>query len=60
MTDSEKWSWWTLGVVALTVLAWFAFVVLIGSGPASQAVFAVLTLTAVPVTGGLKLTRPFD
>jgi magnesium-transporting ATPase (P-type) len=48
MTDSEKWAWWTLGVVALTVIAFFAFVALLGSGPASQSVFALLALTAVP------------
>ena len=48
MTDSEKWAWWTLGVVALTVIAYFAFVALLGSGLASQSVFALLALTAVP------------
>jgi magnesium-transporting ATPase (P-type) len=50
MTDSEKWAIWTLGVVALTVAAYFTFVALRGSGPASQAVFALLALTAVPVS----------
>ena len=50
MTDSEKWAWWTLGVVALTVIAFFAFVALLGSGPASGAVFALLALTAVPAS----------
>ena len=43
MTDSEKWAIWTLGVVALTAIAYFTFVALRGSGPASQAVFALLT-----------------
>lgn len=49
MTDSERWAIWTLGVVGLIVIAWFAFVALLGSGPASQSVFALLALTAVPV-----------
>lgn len=48
MTDSEKWACWTLGVVALTAIAFFTFAVLLGKGPASQAVFALLALTAVP------------
>jgi len=48
MTDSEKWAVWTLSVVALTAIAWFTFVALLGSGPASQSVFALLALTAVP------------
>src|ERR1017187_5267543 len=50
MTDSEKWAIWTLGVVALTTIAYFTFVALLGSGPASQAVFALLALTAVPAS----------
>ncbi|MCX6630581.1 MAG: hypothetical protein NTW28_23445 [Candidatus Solibacter sp.] len=50
MTDSEKCAVWTLGVVALTVIAYFTFVKLLGSGPASQSVFALLALTAVPAT----------
>ena len=50
MTDSEKWAIWTLGVVALTAIAYFTFVALRGSGPASQAVFALLALTAVPAS----------
>jgi hypothetical protein len=48
MTDSEKWAWWTLGVVALTAVAFFTFLALLGSGLASQSVFALLALTAVP------------
>ena len=48
MTDSEKWARWTLGVVALTVIAYFTFVAILGSGPASQSVFALLALTATP------------
>jgi hypothetical protein len=50
MTDSEKWAIWTLGVVALTVIAYFTFVVTLGSVPASQSVFALLALTAVPAS----------
>jgi hypothetical protein len=50
MTDSEKWAIWTLGVVALTAIAYFTFVALLGSGPASQAVFALLALNAVPAS----------
>ena len=62
MTDSEKWARWTLGVVALTTAAYFAFVVTLGSGPASQAVFALLALTAGPKNSRRKLKggRPFD
>ena len=50
MTNSEKWAWWTLGVVALTTIAWITFIVLVGNWPASQAVFALLALTAVPAS----------
>ena len=50
MTDSEKWAVWTLGVVGLTTIAYFAFVALVGNGPASQSVFALLALTSVPAT----------
>ena len=61
MTDSEKWAIWTLGVVALTVSAWFTFVALLGSGPASQSVFALLALTAVPASSRRHFKgRPFD
>ena len=48
MTDSEKWAIWTLGVIALTAIAYVTFIALLGSGPASQAVFALLALTAIP------------
>jgi hypothetical protein len=61
MTNSEKWSIWTLGVVALTAIAWFTFVALLGNGPASQSVFALLALTAVPVNSRRKFKgRQFD
>ena len=50
MTDSEKWAWWTLGVVALTTAAYFAFVTGFGSQKAASAVFALLALTVVPAS----------
>jgi len=50
MTDSERWAWWTLGVVALTTAAYFAFVARFGSPMAATAVFALLALTAVPAS----------
>ena len=61
MTDSEKWAWWTLCVVALTAVAFFAFVATLGSGPASQSVFALMALTAVPASSRRKFKgRQFD
>ena len=48
MTDSEKWAWWTLGIVALTAIAYATFVALLGNPNAAQAVFALLALTALP------------
>ncbi len=49
MTNSEKWAIWTLGVVATAAVAWFTFIALRGSGPASQGVLALsLALTAIP------------
>jgi hypothetical protein len=45
MTDSEKWAWWTLAVVALTTAAYFAFVARFGS---QMAATALLALTALP------------
>jgi hypothetical protein len=47
MTDSEKWSVWTLCVVALTTAAYFIFIALRGNGPATISVFALLALTAL-------------
>jgi uncharacterized membrane protein len=55
MTDREKWAIWTLGVVVATVIAYIAFVVWRGIGPATQAVFALLALTALPVTSRRRL-----
>jgi hypothetical protein len=48
MTDSEKWAWWTLGVVALTAAAYATFVALLGHWDAAQSVFALIALTALP------------
>jgi hypothetical protein len=48
MTDSEKWAWWNLGVVALTMAAYATFVALLKNANAAQAVFALLALTALP------------
>ena len=48
MSDSEKWAWWTLGVVVLTIAAYGAFVAFIGHNPATTSVFALLALTALP------------
>jgi hypothetical protein len=48
MSDSEKWAWWTLGVVALTTAAYGAFLAFLGHGPATPSVFALLALTSLP------------
>jgi magnesium-transporting ATPase (P-type) len=50
MSDSEKWAWWALGVVALTIAAYGAFVAFLGLGPATTSVFALLALTAIPAS----------
>jgi hypothetical protein len=50
MSDSEKWAWWTLGVVALTIAAYGAFGAFLGHGPATFSVFALLALTSVPAS----------
>jgi uncharacterized membrane protein len=50
MSDSEKWAWWTLGVVALTIAAYGAFLAFLRHGPATSAVFALLSLTAIPAS----------
>jgi hypothetical protein len=61
MSDSEKWARWTLGVVALTIAAYGAFIALLGHGPATSSVFALLALTAVPATSRRYFTgRRFD
>ena len=48
MTDSEKWAWWTLGVIALSLIAFFALVAILRNVPASQSAFALLSLAAIP------------
>jgi uncharacterized membrane protein len=48
--DSEKWAWWTLGVVALIIAAYGAFVAFLGHGPVTVSVFALLALTAFPAS----------
>jgi len=50
MSDSEKWAWWTLGVVVLTIAAYGAFVAFVRSGPAANSVFALLALAALPAS----------
>jgi hypothetical protein len=61
MSDSEKWGWWTLGVVALIVAAYGAFVAFLGHGPATPSVFALLALTALPASSRRYFTgRRFD
>jgi len=61
MSDSEKWGWWTLGVVVLTIAAYAAFVAFLKHGPATSAVFALLALTALPASSRRYFTgRRFD
>ncbi len=61
MSDSEKWAWWTLGVVAMTVVAYGAFVSFFGHGPATSSVFALLALTAFPAFSKRHIQGPtFD
>jgi uncharacterized membrane protein len=61
MSDSEKWAWWTLGVVALTIAAYGAFLAFLGHGPAISAVFALLALTAIPASSRRHFEgRTFD
>jgi len=50
MSNSEKWAWWVLAVVAITIAAYGAFLALLGHGPATSSVFALLALTAVPAS----------
>lgn len=61
MSDSEKWAWWTLGVVALTIAAYGAFFAFLGHGPATASVFALLALTALPAFSRRQFQGPsFD
>ncbi len=50
MSDSEKWAWWTLGVVMMTIAAYGAFLAFLGHSPAIPSVFALLALTALPAS----------
>ena len=56
MTDSEKWAVWTLGVVGLTIVAFFTLVAVLKNVPASQAAFALLALTALHPRSRRKIT----
>ena len=49
MSDSEKWAWWTLGVVVLTIAVYGAFVAFVKSGHAAL-VFGLLALAALPAS----------
>jgi hypothetical protein len=61
MTNSENWAWWTLGVIALTLIAFFALVAVLRSVPASQAAFALLALMALHPRSWRKFKGPqFD
>jgi magnesium-transporting ATPase (P-type) len=61
MTSSENWGWWTLGVIALTLIAFFALLAVLKSVPASQAAFALLALMAFHPRSRRKITGPeFD
>ena len=55
MSDSEKWAWWTLGTVVLTLAAYGAFLAFLGHGPATSAVFALLALSAIPAASRRRL-----
>jgi len=58
MTDSEKWAWSTLGVIALSLIAFFALVAILRNVPASQSAFALLSLAAIP--GVRRQRKLFD
>ena len=61
MSDSEKWAWWTLGVVVLTIAAYGAFFAFLGHNPAIPSVFALLARTALPGSSRRYLKgRTFD
>ena len=61
MSDSEKWAWWAMGVVVLTIAAYGAFVVFLKHGPATSAVFALLALAALPASSRRHFKgRKFD
>jgi hypothetical protein len=62
MSDSERWAWWTIGVVVITIAAYGAFLAFLKHGPATSSVFALLALTALPAASRrhLKGGRHFD
>ena len=61
MTPSENWAIWTLGVIALTITAFFTLVAVLKSVSASQAAFALLALMAFHPRSRRKITGPeFD
>ena len=61
MSDSERWAWWIVGVVALTAVAYGSMFAFFGHGPWSIAAFAVLALTAVPASSRRRFRgRRFD
>ena len=61
MSDSEKSARWTLGVVALTIAAYGAFVAFLGHGPATSSVFALLALASLSPSSRRYFTgRRFD
>lgn len=48
MSDSEKWGWFTIAAVAMTIAAYGVFFAFIGHVPAITSVFALLALSALP------------
>jgi len=61
MSNSEKWAWWTLGVVMMTIAAYAAFLAFRGHVPAVISVFALLALTALPASSRRHFQgRTFD
>ena len=55
MSDSEKWAWWVLGVVGLTVVAYGIMFIFLGHHPAIASVFALLALTVIPAASRRRL-----
>lgn len=48
MSQSERWAWWTLGVLMMTIGAYGACVLFLDHSPATSSVFALLALIAIP------------
>lgn len=57
MSNPEKWAWWTLGVVVMTIAAFAAFFAFVGYAPAINSVFALLALTALPASSRRHFLR---